>query len=82
MTIGCPEFDGDSHTRKANWFGMTRSDGAPIAMTGKSAPRHRTTERYRAAQGKNDYTFLVHDLSAATRRQFAALPDKTVTLLL
>ena len=23
MTIGCPEFDGDSHTRKENWFGMT-----------------------------------------------------------
>ena len=28
MTIGCLEFDGDSYTRKANWFGMTRSDGA------------------------------------------------------
>ena len=23
MTVGCPEFDGDSHTRKADWFGMT-----------------------------------------------------------
>ncbi|MDD7673531.1 MAG: hypothetical protein PUJ12_01910, partial [Oscillospiraceae bacterium] len=29
MTISCPEFDGDSHTRKENWFGMTRSDEAP-----------------------------------------------------
>ena len=28
MTIGCPEFDGDSHTRKANWFGMTVLFGA------------------------------------------------------
>ena len=28
MTIGCLEFDGDSHTRKENWFGMTRSDDA------------------------------------------------------
>ena len=27
MTMSCLEFDGDSHTRKANWFGMTRSDG-------------------------------------------------------
>ena len=26
MTIGYPEFDGDSHTRKADWFGMTRSE--------------------------------------------------------
>ena len=23
MTISCPEFDGDSNTRKENWFGMT-----------------------------------------------------------
>ena len=23
MTMGCLEFDGDSHTRKADWFGMT-----------------------------------------------------------
>ena len=28
MTIDSTEFDGDSHTRKADWFGMTRSDGA------------------------------------------------------
>ena len=28
MTIGCPEFDGDSHTRKADWFGMTVLFGA------------------------------------------------------
>ena len=27
MTMSCLEFDGDSHTRKADWFGMTRSDG-------------------------------------------------------
>ena len=27
MTIDSPKFDGDSHTRKADWFGMTRSDG-------------------------------------------------------
>ena len=35
-----------------------------FAMTGKSATRHRTTERYRAAQGRNDYTNLPHDLAA------------------
>ena len=23
MTMGCLEFGGDSHTRKADWFGMT-----------------------------------------------------------
>ena len=23
MTMGCSDFDGDSHTRKADWFGMT-----------------------------------------------------------
>ena len=28
MTMDYLEFDGDSHTRKANWFGMTRSDDA------------------------------------------------------
>ncbi len=39
MTIGCPEFDGDSHESSAHWFGMTRSDGAPIAMTGNSIAR-------------------------------------------
>ena len=27
MTMDSLEFDGDSHTRKADWFGMTRSDG-------------------------------------------------------
>ena len=27
--MGSLEFDGDSHTRKENWFGMTRSDGPP-----------------------------------------------------
>ncbi len=27
MTIGHLEIDGDSHTRKENWFGMTRSNG-------------------------------------------------------
>ena len=39
-------------------------------MTGKSAPRHRTTERYRAAQGKNDYTNLPHDLAARPAGKF------------
>ena len=41
-----------------------------IAMTGKSAPRHRTTERYRAAQGRNDYTYLAHDLAARPAGKF------------
>ena len=39
-------------------------------MTGKSAPRHRTTERYRAAQGRNDYTNLPHDLAARPAGKF------------
>ncbi len=47
-------------------------------MTGRSAPRHRTTERYRAAQGKNDYTNLPHDLAArpAGKFQFICLLRK------
>ena len=39
-------------------------------MTGKSTPRHRTTERYRAAQGKNDYTYFAHDLAARPAGKF------------
>ena len=27
MTKNSSKFDGDSHTRKADWFGMTCSDG-------------------------------------------------------
>ena len=41
-----------------------------FAMTGKSALHHRTTERYRAAQGKNDYTNLPHDLAARPAGKF------------
>ena len=39
-------------------------------------PIWRTEERYRAAQGKNDYTYLAHDLAArpAGKFQFAVLP--------
>ena len=46
-------------------------------MIGKSAPRHRTTERYRAAQGRNDYTNLPHDLAArpAGKFQFERIND-------
>ncbi len=63
------KIEGDCHTRKADWF----------AMTGKSTPRYRTTERYRAAQGRNDYTYLAHDLAArpAGKFQFVYLPRKT-----
>ena len=52
-------------------------------MTGKSATRHRTTERYRAAQGKNDYTNLPHDLAArpAGKFQFVSVLTKPITLL-
>ena len=32
MTMGCLEFDGDSHTRKANWFGMTVLFGARTSL--------------------------------------------------
>ena len=54
------KIDGDCHA-SVRYF---------IAMTGKSAPRHRTTERYRAAQGKNDYTNLPHDLAARPAGKF------------
>ncbi len=33
-------------------------------QTALQIPFFRTTERYRAAQGKNDYTYLAHDLPA------------------
>ena len=51
-------------------------------MTGKSAPRYRTTERYRAAQGRNDYTYLAHDLAArpAGKFQFLCLLHKANNL--
>ena len=32
MTIGSTEFDGDSHTRKADWFGMTVLFGACVHL--------------------------------------------------
>ena len=41
-----------------------------IAMTRNSAPCHHTTERYRAAQGRNDYTNLPHDLAARPAGKF------------
>ena len=43
-------------------------DNFPICQT--------AIERYRAAQGRNDYTYLAHDLAArpAGKFQFAALP--------
>ena len=60
---------------------MTRSIGAPFAMTGKSATRHRTMERYRAVQGKNDYAYLAHDLAVgpADKFQFVRVLTKTDT---
>ncbi|MGN1024885.1 MAG: hypothetical protein ACI4P4_00635, partial [Faecousia sp.] len=51
--------------------GLARNDRKfEFAMT-----RHCTTERYRAAQGRNDYTYLAHDLAArpAGKFQFIAL---------
>ena len=40
-------------------------------------PIWRTEERYRAAQGRNDYTYLAHDLAArpAGKFQFIRLPN-------
>ena len=32
MTIGCPEFDGDSHESSAHWFGMTVLFGARTSL--------------------------------------------------
>ena len=46
MTIGYLEFDGDSHTRKADWFlndSVLRCPVFPLQI-----PIFRTTERYRA----------------------------------
>ena len=52
MTMGCLEFDGDSHTRKANWFGMTVLFEAHAHLY--KFPICRTTERYRAGQAGNE----------------------------
>ena len=60
QTMVIRKIEGDCQTRKAAWF----------TMTGKSTPRYRTTERYRAAQGRNDYTYLAHDLAARPAGKF------------
>ena len=65
------------------FLGMTRSDGAPIAMNGNSIalqiPICRTTERYRAGQGIYDYANKGHDLAArpAGKFQFAEPQNDT-----
>ena len=76
MTIGRLEFDGDSHESSALLYRNDMEFG--FTMTGNSAPRHCTTERYRAAQGRNDYTNLPHDLAVgpADKFQFFSLPHK------
>ena len=76
MTIGRLEFDGDSHESSALLYRNDMEFG--FTMTGNSAPRHCTTERYRAAQGRNDYTYLAHDLAVgpAGKFQFFSLPHK------
>ena len=38
MTICCLEFDGDSHTRKANWFGMTVLFDVPTSSANSNFP--------------------------------------------
>ncbi|MGN1026179.1 MAG: hypothetical protein ACI4P4_07225, partial [Faecousia sp.] len=51
-----------------DWFGMTVLFGMrspqqfPICQT--------AIERYRAAQGRNDYTYLAHDLAARPAGKF------------
>ena len=51
-------------TKVVRYFiGMTRSDDAS-----NSNLLH--TERYRAAQGKNDYTYFAHDLAVGTADKF------------
>ena len=64
MTLGSPKFDGDSHESSAHWLGMTRSDDRQISIC------HTAIERYRAAQGKNDYTYFAHDLAVGPADKF------------
>ena len=80
MTMSCLEFDGDSHESSAHWFGMTVLFGTRTSLYKFTicVPQN-DTERVREGTTTDH---VRHDLSAATRRQFAALPDKTVTLLL
>ena len=42
----------------------------PRALTARKIPIWRTEERYRAAQGRNDYTYLAHDLAARPAGKF------------
>ena len=64
MTIDSPKFDGDSHTRKENWFGMTVLFDA-LTSPAKyqfTAPQN-DTERVRERSIPHIKT---HDLSADT----------------
>ena len=67
------KFEEDCHESSTLLYRNDREFG--FAMTGKSAPRHRTTERYRAAQGRNDYTNLPHDLAARPADKFQFVSD-------
>ena len=53
------------------------------AQTAQQIPICRTTKRYRAAQGKNDYTNLAHDLAVgpAAKFQFVVFRRKTKRIL-
>ena len=64
MTTGCPEFDGDSHPRKADWFGMTCSNGPTNSQF--SEPQN-DTERVRLGT-KTDH--VRHDLAVGPADKF------------
>ena len=68
MTIDCLEFDGDSHTRKADWFlndSVLRCPVFPLQI-----PIYCTTDRYRAVpKGRTITDHVRHDLSAGTAGQ-------------
>ena len=59
MTFLIPVIEGDCHTSDV---------GLLFAMTWNSMVR--TMERYRAAQGKNDYTYFAHDLAVGPADKF------------
>ena len=53
MTMGCPEFDGDSHESSAL---LSRNDSVVrCPVFPPQIPICSATERYRAGQGENDY---------------------------
>ena len=55
-----------------------KASNRPRTLTARQITICRTEERYRAAQGRNDHTYLAHDLAARPtgKFQFTLVPSK------